>query len=504
MIMSLSGGKAVSLAVVLLLSFAVGCAGNKPAAREPLQKNWSELAENSQGHSPAPKPKDISVHTVQIRDEPSAKPLPNKLVDLEMRNTEIKTILRSLALGAGVNIVVNDGVKGIMSIDFKSVPWDQIFRSVLNANGLMYEWDGDILRVMTMDDMEKSIRFSAIQERKKVQDMAVKMSEPLSSVMIAIDYADAASLKENLQAFLSKDKDGKSRGSIRVDQHSNSLLIQAIREDIDGMVPIIEKIDKPTPQILIRANIVETSQDVARNLGIQWGGLLQNTNRGRDIIVTPGDKDFVVGFPVLSDAIAGAGGVASLGAKYGSAGGNVLDLQLQALQKDGKLNIVSSPSIITLDNQKALTESGERVPYVTTAASTAGVVQEVSFVDAVLRLEITPHVIDGINLKMKVVVKKDEVDPSRTVQGNPFITKKNTETVLIVKNGETIVISGLTTQRDTRNNSGVPFLKDIPLLGWLFRSSGTGNSMQDVLIFITPYILPVQPLGTAMSNAGQQ
>ena len=276
------------------------------------------------------------------------------------------------------------------------------------------------------------------------------------------------------------------------------------------MLPVIQKIDKPTPQILIKANIVETTKEVARDLGVQWGGLKNIPARGNNLAISPGtdssgaQRPFNVDFPV--DPGAATGGVASLGMKYLTSRGNLLEMQLQALQKDGKLNIISSPSIITLDNQKAFTESGARVPYVTivqNAGNAGGTSQQVQFVDAVLRLEITPHVIDGTNLKMKVIVKKDEVDTSRSVQGNPFIVKKNTETVLIVKNGETIVISGLTKMTDSSTNTGVPWLKDIPLLGWLFRSSSSDNSMEDVLIFITPQILPPQTAGGAASGTEQ-
>ena len=166
------------------------------------------------------------------------------------------------------------------------------------------------------------------------------------------------------------------------------------------------------------------------------------------------------------------GGAASLGLMFGSIGGNLLDLQLSALQNDGKLNILSSPSITTLDNQKAFTENGERVPYSTLDTTVNPPIRTVKFEDAVLRLEITPHVIDGQNLLMKILVKKDEVDTSSNVDGNPFIIKKQTETTLIVQDGETIVISGLTKQRERASVSGVPGLKDIPVLGWLFKGEG--------------------------------
>jgi type IV pilus assembly protein PilQ len=138
----------------------------------------------------------------------------------------------------------------------------------------------------------------------------------------------------------------------------------------------------------------------------------------------------------------------------------------------------------------AFTENGERIPFSTLDTSVTPPTRTVKFEDAVLRLEITPHVIDGRNLSMKIIVKKDEVDSSRTVDGNPYIIKKQTSTTLIVQDGETIVISGLTKQRGTNAVSGVPGLKEIPFLGWLFKGEGKSESMEEVLIFITPKILP--------------
>jgi type IV pilus assembly protein PilQ len=168
-------------------------------------------------------------------------------------------------------------------------------------------------------------------------------------------------------------------------------------------------------------------------------------------------------------------------------------MQLSALQTEGKLNILSSPSITTMDNQTAFTENGEKVPYVTEeVGSTGAITRSVKFEDVVLRLKIKPHVIDRNNLRMEIEVKKDEVDSTRNVQGNPYIIKKTTSTILIVKDGETIVISGLTKHKSQTSENGIPGLKDIPALGWLFKGEDKAESMQEVLIFITPTILPTQ------------
>jgi type IV pilus assembly protein PilQ len=283
------------------------------------------------------------------------------------------------------------------------------------------------------------------------------------------------------------------------------------------MIPIIEKIDKPTPQILIKANIVETTKETARSLGIQWGGMYNPRIGNHDMWITPGGSTTTGNAPVNpisggytpaygSPGLSGHGyGVnlpsssmtstasGTLGLMFGTIGGNILDMQLSALQTDGKVNILSSPSITTMDNQTAFTENGEKIPYVTEETSSTGsTTRSVKFEDAVLRLKIKPHVIGRNNLRMEIEVKKDEVDSTRNVQGNPYIIKKTTSTILIVRDGETIVISGLTKHKIENSDNGIPGLKDIPALGYLFKGEDKAEAMQEVLIFITPTILPVQ------------
>ena len=527
--MSCAGTRILSaITLFFFILFIGGCAGSKQAVKAPVQENdqWEKLAEASKGHSPSPVSKNINIHDYEQQIEKQAsvnqeKPLPTKKVGLKMRNADLKSILRALARATDVNLFVKDDIKVVTSIDVDSVPWDQVFTSLLRAYGLTYVWEGNILRVLSNDDLEQELKAETTRgklQAQEQQDMAVR---PLSTVVIPIDYADPRSLRDSLQEFLTKDRDTKiARGSVRVDQHSNSLIIQATHEDIEKMLPVIEKIDRPTPQILIRANIVETTKDVARDLGIQWGGILKTRTNDNTVWVTPGGtanatpssatssspgniiytptsgatgistQGYGINFPVSSTAIQTAGGVGSLGILWGNLGGNILDAQLQALQTEGKANIISSPSLTTVDNEKAFTESGTTVPYVTYTLSGGSSTPTVNFVDAVLRLEITPHVIDGKNLKMIIVVKKNDVDTSRTVQGNPFIIKKETETTLIVENGETIVISGLTSQNHTHNINGVPWLQDVPVLGSLFKGDSRDDSSDQVLIFITPYILP--------------
>ncbi|MGB5216801.1 MAG: type IV pilus secretin PilQ [Smithella sp.] len=490
-----------------------GCAeGIKNEKKDAFFDKWTTLAENSQGHSPSAKPKEIDkslLNKKQISSSPlgeiNDKKLPHGPITLTMRQADLKAVLRAMAKSVGVNLLVKNELKGDISVDFRGVAWDKAFTGLLRTYGLSYIWEDNIIRVMTIEDVEQELK-------RKVQLRDIQWVEPLlEPVVINIDYADSQKLAAMLQDFLTKDKDGKPRGSVKVDEHTNSLIISAMHDDLTKILPIIEKLDKPTSQILIKANIVETTKGVARDLGVIWGGYRNSPQGNNDLIITGGatkqksTDDFAtptadgpiglsnnalgINFPAknLTDTAA-----ASLALLFGKLDGNMLEVQLQALQNDNKLNILSSPSITTLDNQKAFTENGEKVPYVTTETSNGTQTQTTKFEDVVLRLEITPHVIDGKNLKMTILVKKDEVDMSRkSSMGDPYIIKKQTQTELIVKDGETIVISGLTKQTNSTGQSGVPWLKDIPLLGWAFKADSKSDGMEEVLIFITPRILPI-------------
>ncbi|MDO8724219.1 MAG: type IV pilus secretin PilQ [Syntrophales bacterium] len=437
-------------------------------------------------------------------------------ISLDFQDANIKSVLRLLSELANVNIVSGDDVKGNMSIQMKAVPWDQALDTILSITGLAKKQTGNIITVMTLEKMKKddADRLATLEAQRKVDaERANPAEEPLVTRVVSIDYADAKKLTENILDLLPKDKDGKVKGSVKVDEHSNAMIIQATRQDMTRLFPIIEKIDKPIPQILIKANIVQTSKETARNLGIQWGGMWGQKIGSQGLYVTPGGvggsaaapgsafsgaynptsgvagisgQGFGVNFPASMSGAASA----SLGLMFGTIGENILELQLSALQTDGKVNILSSPSLTTLDNQKAYTESGKRIPYSTLESSGGTITKSVKFVDAVLRLEITPHVIDGKSLKMKILVQKDEIGPY--VAENPVIFKKQTETSLIVQDGETIVISGLSEQKNNNTTSGVPWLKDIPGLGWMFKGEGKSESMEETLIFITPTILKPQ------------
>jgi len=511
---------------LLVLIFFCGCADEfKMEKKDPFFEKWGTLSENSEGHSP--KSREINESAVLAKkqvtsSEASVKKLPTGPINLTMRQADLKAVLRAMAKSVGLNLLVKNELKGEISVDFKGVPWDKAFTGLLSTYGLSYVWEGNILRVMTIDDAEQDLK-------RKVQLRDIQWVEPLlEPVVIGIDYTDPRKLADTLQDFITKDKDGKPRGSVKVDEHSNSLVISALHDDLKKMLPIIEKLDKPTPQILIKANIVETTKTVARDLGIMWGGYNKGTNvsGNNDLIFSGGGttSPTVTGVTPTANGPLGIGGqgfgvnmqannltstaASSLAVIFGKVSGNFLEVQLQALESDSKLNILSSPSITTLDNQKAFTENGERVPYVTiqstSATTSATPTYTTNFVDVVMRLEITPHVIDGKHLKMTIFVQKDDIDLTRKdLLGDPYIIKKQTQTVLIVKDGETIVISGLTKQTKSASGNGVPWLQDIPVLGWAFKSDSKSDEKDEVLIFITPHILPAISNNQSSSDTGK-
>lgn len=488
---------AAAWALVLLLAW--GCAPpRKPEAENPFLEKWRALALESKGHSPAaPEPIREGVpEKVAPPAEPSGereKPLPTRRVSLKMSNVDVATLLRALARAADVNLILNDKVTGRSSINITQAPWDQVFLGILRTHNLSYAWQGDIIRIMTADDLEEDLR-------KESRRRELSLVETPVTRIVPVKFAEAAKLQENLKAFLSTDKANKPIGSILVDPHTNSIIVNALPRDLNVILAVLEKLDKPTPQVLIEAFIVEANKDVARELGIQWGGAYQLSGGDRRGFLTGRDNNALgsgVGTPVdptsgnVIDLPATAAGASSFGFIFQNVGKSLLAAQLTALQNEGKLNILSSPSITTLDNQTALIESGRDIPFQSVEDGEVNI----QYKKAVLSLKVTPHVIDQRTLKLAVRVNKDEVDFTRQVLGNPTIVTKNAETNVIQADGQTLVIGGLNKETTTDEQTGVPGLTDVPILSWLFKKQGKGTSKEDLLIFITPTILKPFPAG---------
>ena len=498
--------------VILLSSIFSSCNKEVKVPDDEFYEEWRTLAETSQPSSPSEGdtgvdlPEKVRQQEQEIVEpEPPPKELPTNKISIAMRDTDVNVILRALARIANQNIMMNAEVRGVTNINVEDAPWDQVFLGILRTRGLTYSWEGDILRVMTLADMKHDSAIEKALQVKKIQSIERIKVEPLLTRVIPVNYADAEELKEDLDNILTRMGDretGKEhpKGSITVNKHNNALIIEAIRDDIEKIVNLIDELDRPIPQVTIDAKIVETTRKTARELGVQWGGLYHGTSGGDNYWITPGANSNEAGAPPPSagtggnfpaqflqgqDSEGGSSSGLTLGFMAVNAGEYVLDVQLSALEEANKLNILSSPTLTTVDNKMAFVEAGERIPYQTVDDDDINI----EWQDATLRLEVTPHVIDDKTIKLDIVIHKDEVDFSRTVLGNPTIITRKEETTLIINDGQTTVIGGISKETDLGASEGVPYLKDLPWLGNLFKNDLKDARLQEMLIFITPRIL---------------
>lgn len=438
--------------------------------------------------------------------ETESKSLPSQKIFLDMKAVPLTTLLRTLARAAGISIMVSENVKGTATLNVQNETWDQVFLSVLKTYGLSFEWQGNIIQVLTIEDINNDYRYLELNERREAKKREIESIAPLVNDVIPVRFADAESLKTIVEQLLAADS-GKKRGAVVVEPHTNSLIVKATRPEINQVSAMIRHLDRPAAQIRIEAHIVEAGDDTARELGVEWGGLYQGTLGASNYWITPGidtaDTGAGVGTAtsplaeIADNSVPSPGLIQTLpsilnedaglliGFVAQEAGKYVLGVQLAALEKEGKLNILSSPSISTLDNQTALIESGREVPYQTVVDNEVNI----EFKKAVLSLVVTPHVIDNDLLKLKIVTNKDELDFSNNVDGNPTVITKKAETTVLLADGQTTVIGGLRKENSSETVQGVPYLKDIPYLGNLFRKDSRTDTMEELLIFITPRII---------------
>lgn len=513
--------KSPHIGIMILMAFLmlmIGCAEKEiKLPEDKFFAEWKTKADESKGHSPSPVKRTLEVppslpEPAMVPGSPTATSsrLAKQKISLTMHGAEVPAVLRALARAVDQNIMINDQVRGRIDVSLKAVPWDHAFLGILRTHGLTYLWEGDIIRVITIEDKNRELEQLETNQRIKAKEQELRLAEPLMTQIVEIEYADAEGLRVNLENFLTRRDENTLIGSVMVDRHTNSLIIQAVRSDLERMLPLIETLDRPTSQVLIEAHIVEATKDAARNLGVQWGGLYGTSingykyyNTAGDIAnpagsgVTPGSGETVnptsgtVGnFPAGLTATDVAGNLLGLdlGFILESESGNILSVQLQALEEEGQLNILSSPNITTLDNQQAFIESGRDVPYQSVEDDEV----KIEYKKAVLRLEVTPHVIDNDTIKMDIFVTKDDVDFANSVGNNPVILTKRAQTGVILFNGQTTVIGGLSKELTGEDEYGVPYLKDVPGLGKLFSGTNNSNGLEELLIFVTPHVLKKQ------------
>ena len=406
---------------------------------------------------------------------------------MDFQDADINDILRLIAEVGKVNIIAGGDVQGKITTRMTDVPWDQALDVILKINGLAQERSGNIIRVAPLEKFTNER-----QERLKARVTEVQ-AEPLVTRIVPANYAAAKDLRPNLEKLLSR------RGTIIIDARTNTMIITDTQASLDAVLALIEKLDRPTPQVMIEARIVESSRTFLRELGIQLGlahsqitnqtfpnridvrgGVPAATNAGG---LTPptAPANFLLDLP----AAVGLGSGGAIGFSLASIGGSILDAQLSALESSGRGKIISSPKIATLDNTEAQIQSGRKIPVATVSAEGT----RTEFVDANITLKVTPHVTPNEFIGMKITATKNEADFTQQVNGIPTITTREANTDMLVKDGDTVVIGGLYRRNIQSNRSGVPGLSNIPVLGWLFRKESQRDDSDELLIFLTPRII---------------
>jgi len=437
-------------------------------------------------------------------------------LSLNFQSVDVRALLQVIADFTDLNIITSDSVGGSITLRLKDVPWDQALDIILQSKGLDMRKNGNVIIVAPRDELAAKEKLD-LEARSQIADL-----EPLRAESFVVNYQKAEDVRKLLvdsqQRMLSK------RGTVVVDPRTNQVFVRDTAARLEEVRRLLQRIDIQVPQVLIEARIVEASDTFSRNLGVRLGGssgypreigssgaygtggglgVTSTTGPGGSVSTTTSSPNGVgaIGAPgLISNAnfvnlpAAGIGGLSPAGAAltlFNAALTRFLTLEVTALEADGKGKIISSPRVVTADKVKAVIEQGTEIPY--QAASTAGNT-DIQFKKATLRLEVTPQITPEGSIFLDVKVNKDSRG-QETLSG-PAIDTKNVQTQVLVDNGGTVVLGGIFEQQDRNTVTKVPFLGDLPWLGYLFKTTSTVSDRSELLIFITPRVVTGQVAGS--------
>jgi type IV pilus assembly protein PilQ len=437
-------------------------------------------------------------------------------LSLNFQNVEVRAVLQVIADFTGLNIITSDTVGGNLTLRLKDVPWDQALDIILQAKGLSKRKNGNVVLIAPTDELAAKEKL-ALEANAAISDL-----EPVRTESFSLSYARAEELRKMLsdkdQRILSK------RGAVTIDERTNTLFIQDTGARLDEARRLIQQLDVPVRQVLIEARIVIADDKWGRQLGARFGTQSAFNSRTYNMGVSGSLTDTVApldnnpvsrgsssltynqGAPqTLFNVGQGSVGTIPIGAQpeqlnvnlpiLGAAGsfalsilnlgsGNLVNMELSALEADNRGKVVSSPRVITADKKKAVISQGTEIPYLTAAASGA---TTVSFKPAVLELAVTPRITPDDRIIMDLEVKKDSV--GQIFSGIPSVDTKRVNTQVLVDNGDTIVLGGIFEQTTRTTVDKVPFLGDVPVLGYLFKRTIKQDDKTELLIFVTPKIV---------------
>jgi type IV pilus assembly protein PilQ len=413
-------------------------------------------------------------------------------LSLNFQDIEVRAVLQLIADFTGLNIVASDTVAGNVTLRLKNVPWDQALEIILKSKGLGMRQAGNVMMVAPQEEIAAREKLE-LESQKQIAELA-----PLKTEFIEVNYAKAADV-----ATLLKTEESKllsERGNVSVDQRTNTLLIQETAEKLAEMRKVITTLDVPVRQVVIESRVVIANQDFSRELGVKFG-YSKNSGLSTDnfgVVVggtQPGDTNFGAGTAFTTDDLENfivdlpaATPAGAIGLAVGKIGSYLLQLELSALQAEGRGEVVSSPRVITTDQKEAVIEQGTDIPYVSQTSSGA---TDITFKKAVLSLRVTPHITPDDRINMSIQVNKDAVGQLIQLNGSnvPSIDTRNVTTEVLVDNGETVVLGGIYEHSNRNDVRRVPFFGELPYFGTLFRNTATSQNKDELLIFVTPKVM---------------
>ena len=456
---------------------------------------------------------------------PQAPRYAGRAVTFNFQDVPVRTVLQLIAEESGLNIVAADTVQGNVTLRLINVPWDQALDIVLQAKQLDKRRSGNVVWVAPQSEIAK------FEQDKEDARIAIENRAETVTEYIPISYGNAEDIAKLLTDESKSSQGGGSaggggsqgqsgqasrgflspRGSVSFDRRTNTLLVIDIPQRVTEIRRLVGLLDKPVDQVLIEAKIVIANEDFARELGARFGinGYRDNVNFGDTIENTTATRSnmneaAVNGEPLFEiekgpnvNLATAAGSLitsnpASLAFTILNAG-YWLDIELSAMQEEGRGEVISNPRVVTSNQREAVIKQGREIGYVTTQATGGVVTQTVNFKEVVLELKVTPTITNDGRVFMAMTLKKDELEEFiNTVNGSvPLIAKREVNTAVLVDDGNTVVIGGVYEFSDRTQLAKVPFLADLPVIGNLFKKKGRGKTKAELLIFVTPKVIPV-------------
>lgn len=420
-------------------------------------------------------------------------------LSLNFQNIEVRAVLQLIADFTGLNMVASDTVSGSLTLRLKNVPWDQALDIILKTKGLAMRQTGNVILIAPTEEIAAREKLE-LEAQKQIEELA-----PLRSEFIQVNYAKATTLATLLKA--EENSLMTDRGRVSVDERTNTLLVRDTADAINSIRDLVATLDIPVRQVLIESRIVIADDSFNRDLGVRFGvnyawdingngnsvgaiggGHTGNTNFGGvvgpgDTLSTGGVQNLLTDFPV--GPLAGAVKFAVV-----SIPDFILQLELQALQLEGRGEVISNPRVVTANQKEATIEQGTEIPFQEASSSGA---TSTSFKKAVLSLKVTPQITPDDRVIMDLAVNQDTV--GQEFSGIPSVDTRSVTTQVLVDNGDTVVLGGIYEQTKREDVTKVPFFGDLPYLSWLFKTTSVRDDKKELIIFVTPRIL--KDAGTA-------